>query len=324
VKLRWRPLIALIAAASMLAACGSGGGFSGALDEGHTGIVISTVGPQTIGDAPLAASGPGIDEAPRSPTPRPGQPATPQASATRTSELGTPAKTTSTPSASPTLQASATPRPGTPSPGATTEPAASQLPSSTSCSVASPPSASKVDSKNLPGNSGTSLTQIIETKTYPVQGCNARDILTSLNGSTTASGDGRHEVGLTSSTTKYSFTYVSQPNSCKVQSAKIETQITVTLPELVNTAGVSADVLARWQTFLGALRTHEQGHVDIILKASTDMQSAFEGAGPSGTCQQLESTLKSYVQQQTDASNAANAAYDTQTNHGVNQGVAFP
>jgi predicted secreted Zn-dependent protease len=324
VKLRWGQAVALLATALVLAGCGGSGGFIGRpYDDASSGIVIATVQPQRIGDT--LATLPGDDRAP--PQPAPSQPqtiATP--TPTRVAQLATASIATPTPSASatPSPNATSTVKPsGTPTPAATTVPAASQLASTTSCSVVSPPSAAKVEQKKIPGNNGTTLTQTIETKTYAVNGCGTRDILASLNGSTSASSDGRHEVGLTSSTTKYSFSYVSVPNACKIQSANIETQITVTLPELVNTSGISADVLAKWQTFLQALRTHEQGHVDIILNASTQMQAAFEGVGSQSTCQSLETTLKSFVQQQTDASNQANADYDTRTNHGVNQGVAF-
>jgi hypothetical protein len=41
-------------------------------------------------------------------------------------------------------------------------------------------------------------------------------------------------------------------------------------------------------------------------------------------CLQLEAALKASVQRETDSANASNESYDAQTNHGVNQGVAFP
>ena len=87
---------------------------------------------------------------------------------------------------------------------------------------------------------------------------------------------------------------------------------------------ISSDTMSRWQAFMAALRTHEQGHVDIILKSASVIKSTFESQTQAFPCSQLEATLKGSVQRETDVANAANEAYDASTNHGVNQGVAFP
>jgi len=186
------------------------------------------------------------------------------------------------------------------------------------------PSVPKVDLKTLDGSNGITLVQRIETRTYAVSGCNAEEIATSLRRSTTQSSAGRYEVGVTSSTTRYSYRYEEQAGSCRLKGASIASDITVMLPELPNSQGISPETMARWQAFMAALRTHEQGHVDIILKSAATIKSTFESQTQSMPCSQLETTLKGAVQRETDVANAANESYDTSTNHGVNQGVAFP
>jgi predicted secreted Zn-dependent protease len=297
-------------------ACKSGGP---KYDDASTGIVISTVeavrsvdAPPIFQFAPLVNTGT-VTSGPLTigptPTPTPRTSVTPEATTSAT-------RVTATPS----------PRPGlTPGgPLVTATPAATPSTASISCTVPANPSTPKVDLKTIEGSNGITLLQRIETKTYAVAGCNAEDIASSLRRATTQSSAGRYEVGVTSSTTRYSYKYQEQGGSCRLNGASIVAEITVLLPELPNTQGVSQDTMARWQGFMAALRIHEQGHVDIILKSAGVIKSTFENATQSMPCNQLETTLKGAVQRETDVANAANERYDSTTNHGVNQGVAFP
>ena len=206
----------------------------------------------------------------------------------------------------------------------TPTPAVTPSTASISCTVPGNPSVPKVDLKNIEGTNGVTLTQRIEYKTYAVSGCNADDISSSLRRSTTQSAAGRYEVGVTTSTTRYSYKYEESGGQCRLKGAAITSDISVMLPELPNQQGVSSETIARWQAFLAALRTHEQGHVDIILKSAGVIKSTFEAQTQPVPCSQLETMLKGSVQRETDAANAANEAYDNTTNPGVNQGVAFP
>ena len=296
-------------------ACGGGGS---KYDDESTGIIISAVttvvaqpsldAPPLLVFAPLVNTGT-VTSGPLSigptATPTPAVSPTPQA----TRFVGTPTVT-------PTRQ-----------PGAsvvTVTPAATPATASISCNVPGNPSVPKVDIKNIDGANGVQLTQRIEYRTYAVSGCNAEDIASSLRRTTTQSSAGRYEVGVTNSTTRYSYKYEEAGGQCRLKGASIMADITVTLPELPNQQGISSDIVARWQSFLAALRTHEQGHVDIILKSAGVIKSTFESQTQGMPCAQLETALKGSVQRETDKANAANEAYDSSTNHGVNQGVAFP
>lgn len=297
------------------AACGGGGPH---YDDASTGIIISPVttvvaqpsldAPPLLTFAPLVNTGT-VTSGPISIGPTPTQ--TPRVSPTP--EVTRPS---GTPTATPTRQ------PGVPV--VTMTPAATPSTASISCSVPANPSVPKVDVKNIDGSNGVQLTQRIEYKTYAVSGCNADDISSSLRRSTNQSSAGRYEVGVTTSTTRYSYRYEESGGQCRLKGAAISADITVTLPELPNQQGVSGDTLARWQAFLSALRMHEQGHVDIILKSAGVIKATFESQTQQMPCAQLETTLKGSVQRETDVANAANEAYDNSTNHGVAQGVAFP
>jgi hypothetical protein len=234
-------------------ACGGGGsGF----DDASTGIIISPVTtvvaqpsldvPQLLTFAPLVntgtvTSGPITIGPTTTPTPR----TSPTPEATRPA---------GTPSPSPTITPTRIPG----APVVTVTPANTPSTATVSCTVPGNPSVPRVDIKNIEGANGVQLTQRIEYKTYAVSGCNAEDISTSLRRSTNQSSAGRYEVGVTTSTTRYSYKYEESGGQCRLKGASITADIAVTLPELPNQQGVSSDTLARWQTFLSALRTHEQ------------------------------------------------------------------
>lgn len=305
-------LLALLIVTS--AACGGGTAY----DDESTGLVISpvtTVVAQPSIDAPpllrfeplvntgTVTSGP-LTIGP-TPTPTPRVSPTPQT----TRPAGSPA-------VAPTRQ------PGAPL--VTVTPAATPSTASVSCTVPGNPSVPRVEIKNIDGANGVQLTQRIEYKTYAVSGCNAEDISSSLRRSTNQSSAGRYEVGVTTSTTRYSYRYEESGGQCRLKGASIAADITVTMPELPNQQGINGDTLARWQSFTSALRLHEQGHVDIILKSAGVIKATFESQTQQMPCALLETTLKGAVQRETDVANAANEAYDNTTNHGVSQGVAFP
>jgi predicted secreted Zn-dependent protease len=306
--------VALVLTVAASLACKGGTKY----DDESTGLIISPVttvvakpsldAPPLLTFAPLVntgtvTSGPIAIGPTATPTPR----VSPTPVATR-------------PAGSPTV--TPTRRPGEPL--VTLTPAVTPSTANVSCTVPAKPSVPRVDLKSVDGANGVTLTQRIEYKTYAVSGCTADEIALSLRRSTNQSSAGRYEVGVTSSTTRYSYRYEESAGQCRLKGAAIAADITVLLPELPNQQGVSGDIMSRWHAFMGALRVHEQGHVDIILKSAGVIKSTFESQTQQMPCAQLEATLKGSVQRETDVANGANEAYDNSTNHGVNQGVAFP
>ena len=305
-------LLGLVTALSL--ACDGGGP---EYDTAATGLVIATVAPSRSVDLlTLDLINPFAPSVPSSGAPASGTP-----SATTSSIAATASPSPSrTVSPSPTQLRAVTPG----APPVTPPPAATPSTAAVNCNVPSNPSPPRVDLKTIEGVNGVTLQQRVETKTYAVSGCSANDIAASLRGSTHQSSAGRYEVGITSSTTRYSYRYEDAGATCRLRQANIQADITVLLPELANTVGLSAGVKQRWEEFMAALRQHEQGHVDIILASAGKIKAAFEAQQQAVQCPALETALKGAVSRETDVANAANEAYDASTNHGVSQGVAFP
>jgi predicted secreted Zn-dependent protease len=103
----------------------------------------------------------------------------------------------------------------------------------------------------------------------------------------------------------------------------ISVKVTVTMPCWRNQSSAPYDLQKRWSNFERALREHESGHVEHVLKGAAAVPAAIRSAAAKEAGLSVE-----------DANAAADAVirelrdfdarYDDVTKHGRNQGVQFP
>ncbi len=113
-------------------------------------------------------------------------------------------------------------------------------------------------------------------------------------------------------------------SGCVVGRSDISIALTMTLPALATTKGVPADVLTRWNTFIGNTQTHEEGHVRLAQQGARDYQRELGNFPTTSNCTLLQSQLSRLFDREFAAIDQANVDYDTQTQHGLMQGAVFP
>lgn len=96
-----------------------------------------------------------------------------------------------------------------------------------------------------------------------------------------------------------------------ITSAVVTVTQTMTLPQWAERGTQCAPVQASWDTFLSALRNHEDGHVAIDNKRLANIHRRFVGVAVSGI-QAKTDTVTAEVQ-------AVQDAYDTANHHGTTQ-----
>ena len=111
---------------------------------------------------------------------------------------------------------------------------------------------------------------------------------------------------------------------CEVESGTVTLAMTMTLPALSSTAGVSPDVLNRWTTFISNTITHESGHVTRSYKSAGNFQRDLGNALPAADCPTLRARLEDLFSRATGTIRQSNIDYDTETQHGAKQGAVFP
>ncbi len=111
---------------------------------------------------------------------------------------------------------------------------------------------------------------------------------------------------------------------CEVDRGTVTVAITITLPALKTTTGVSADVLNRWNTFIRNTSAHEQGHARLALEGARTYQRNLGNLAPAANCDVIQTQLRDQHNRDFDAIDRVNVKYDTDTQHGLTQGAVFP
>jgi predicted secreted Zn-dependent protease len=169
------------------------------------------------------------------------------------------------------------------------------------------------------------FTSTFKIITYTVTGKTANDISKALEANSIADPHepGSHYYALTKWQLAGDSTVKASPRGCEVGGGAVSLMITMTLPAL-NTTGVSADMLKRFNTFMEKTVLHESGHVEVALQGARDYQRALGNFPPVSSCEGLKIQLSDLFRRSFDAIDSANTDYDAKTQHGLTQGAVFP
>src|SRR5262249_4310361 len=97
--------------------------------------------------------------------------------------------------------------------------------------------------------------------------------------------------------------------------ATVDVQITVTMPHWAGASSAPPEEQAEWERFLGALRQHEQGHVDLVHTYLNNADTLIQGVD--------ETTAAQQGQANHPALHTASDQYDAGNNHGENEGTVI-
>ncbi len=162
--------------------------------------------------------------------------------------------------------------------------------------------------------------------TYPVIGTTLSELQRSLNAQ--ALPDSNDVTGLYYARTQWylSGRWFTQPTArgCEVESGSVTLAMTMTLPALSSSAGISPQVDNRWNTFVNNTITHETGHVTRNLQSARDYQRDLGNFPPAPDCARIKPQLNDLFNRATAAVRQVNIDYDAQTQHGATQGAVFP
>lgn len=152
------------------------------------------------------------------------------------------------------------------------------------------------------------------TQTYEVYG----NTLTQLRRSIDACGARISSAGIYHALTGYNITWQYTPTqnangTCSLVNVKIASHISQYLPS-------STTSLSSWRTYLQALQTHEDGHVDINIRHVQSLQAKLV-ALQNVDCVTLSATANQTIQTELALLASANELYDATTNHGATQGA---
>jgi predicted secreted Zn-dependent protease len=141
--------------------------------------------------------------------------------------------------------------------------------------------------------------------TYDVQGQTLEEVARSI--------EKMQEAAQTHWAANYQVTEWGQGNN--IAKADVQVTITVSMPHWSGASSRPQAEQDEWERFLGKLREHEQGHIDLAHQYLEHADTLLEGYDESVAKQQWQSNL-SALQQASDG-------YDSGNDHGRNAGTTI-
>jgi predicted secreted Zn-dependent protease len=122
-------------------------------------------------------------------------------------------------------------------------------------------------------------------------------------------------------TWQYSYS-VRSDGLCQIVQPKIGLHLAMILPHWQPGPSASAEAQAKWNTYIRALTTHEQGHYGISKQYAKTMLSELQDLSPQ-TCNSIKQTADTLLESKLAQLSAAQENYDAVTDHGATQGATL-
>jgi predicted secreted Zn-dependent protease len=158
---------------------------------------------------------------------------------------------------------------------------------------------------------------------YDVAGNSA----TALRQQMTAKGpldDGKRFDAHTDWYVKWNYRYRPTASGCEFTSMDVSLSGTILLPRWNHADDASNALVQKWDTYLAALRLHENGHYAQGANAAKAIEAFARSSHGSGDCAAMVSEFNDQARAIVDKYKAQDAAYDRATDHGRTQGAQFP
>lgn len=158
------------------------------------------------------------------------------------------------------------------------------------------------------------------TATYRVYGHNADEIRRQIVSCSPVGADSNAAAAV--SQISYAYTLVRAGNTCSITNARVGLVSLHMLPAWAPDAAAPADLIAKWNNFVAATATHENGHTAIDIQYAHLIMDRLNQI-TDVDCIQIDRIALQDSNALRAQLNTAQANYDAATRHGATQGAAF-
>jgi predicted secreted Zn-dependent protease len=159
---------------------------------------------------------------------------------------------------------------------------------------------------------------------YDVAGGSARELRRQMDANGPLGEGGKRVDGYTEWKVVWSYRYSPAADGCKFTEFGITVTATITLPRWTAGDGSPSALIKKWQSYIAALRLHEDGHYSHGVRAGEEIKSLGQSLRTSNGCSTLVSLFNDQAASILEKYREADAAYDADTRHGRTQGAVFP
>ena len=160
---------------------------------------------------------------------------------------------------------------------------------------------------------------------YDVTGNTATEIRASINASPARfkNPDGTLSDANTKWNYRVSWTYALSGGACQATSVTPTLSVAFTFARWVAPSAPDPAVVAKWNAYVVAVQTHENGHQQNGINTTSDAVTRVRAVSVA-TCTDFSAAAQAALDQATAAGSAADIQYDATTRHGATQGAVFP
>ncbi|HUI45294.1 MAG TPA: DUF922 domain-containing protein [Nitrospirota bacterium] len=159
---------------------------------------------------------------------------------------------------------------------------------------------------------------------YEVCGICEKDLQCDLKQKCITWDDGKKYDSVTSWKIKWDYGYDNVASTCKADSFKVNLEVIFRLPKWERTDQAPKDLVAKWDTFVRNLLTHEKGHRDLAIAAAAELARSVAELPPAPTCTDVDKKVQAMSRISMQKLNEEEKKYDVTTKHGQTQGAVFP
>lgn len=172
--------------------------------------------------------------------------------------------------------------------------------------------------------SSAAVSQVDESfdlDTYEVDHEEGQTLLEAINQETPIRERGKIFHGYTKWFIRWNFRWWEDPNgTCRITEVTTSLDVDMTLPELDD---ATAAARARFNTYLRALREHEDGHRKIARDAAQQIDRGILALRPMSSCSALSQAANDLGQSILSNTRVIERKYDVDTDHGCTQGACL-
>lgn len=163
----------------------------------------------------------------------------------------------------------------------------------------------------------------MHTSYYYVDGPSATILAAQIDQNGPTGADGKRYAGKTKWDVQWKFRHEQRGVTCSMTEVAVAIGIAQTLPKWRGEAKGAASLKTRWQTFVDALKRHEDGHKDHGLAAGREIEAALLAAKPASNCEELAMAANSTAEAIVKKFQKLDQDYDRKTDHGGSQGATL-
>ena len=158
---------------------------------------------------------------------------------------------------------------------------------------------------------------------YQIEGSTAGELRAQMNQLGPADRLGQHDA-YTKWYVSWSYPYSIEGGECATGPVEVEVEVTFTLPQWDPPADASQELMGKWNAYMTALQTHEDGHKDIAIQAGNEILQTLEALLAYPTCSELEKAADAAGEGVLDQYRQQETIYDRTTDHGATRNLRFP